>query len=652
MAGPWESYASDSATADGPWTQYANQPATLNPNLAAQGRKAEAAREEGRSQADALSGRDPGIDYSTGVGHVPFRAGFSRMTNDAEKANYLNMRVGQGNWGKDSSGAYYINPQGLQRIGITSKKPVSIDEQRTTVADVADFAGDAPAVLGGLGAGMMASGAGALPGMLAAAGGAVTGKALDELVKNQQGLQRKTAGEVGATLLEEGAGAALGEGAGRLLMAGGRFALGPGARRMTPETRALAADAQSQGFAVRPGSVTDAPILARWEGMIRKIFGDLNESQNRRAAEAGMARLQGGGAPVSTEVAGEAVTNAIKKERVLFARLMERRYAQVDDLAGGQPIIPTDPIKQVAQQLFDAMPKTKEGTVVGGKDKFVRELLEMPDAITVAQAQRVRTLLREASESNDILPDIAKHEAKALRKSVDGAFSEGALVKGAPEQAIQALRQADAAYAQGIRQFDKPVIKRITMDASKGSVDPDMVVDYIVRPDRVVRLRQVKQMVPAAEWSKVQASHAEQMLSSLVKDTPDPLKTIFDGQAFRNELNKYGRQVLEEVHGKQWVDAAYSYANALMLAEKRMGASGGIVAANVALHPLQNIPLLAWLRGMAHVMQSPTAFKYLTDGIQAGPGTKTGAAAITRFATQAAANARDETGSATVTLDD
>lgn len=648
--GPWEQYGGAEESA--PWEKY-RKPALLNPNLAAQGRAAEATQEGMRSGADILSGRDPGIDYKTGVQNAMFRAGFSRMTNDAEKANYLNMKVGEGNWAKDSGGAYYLKPAGLKRIGVDSAKPVSIDEQSASRYDLADYAGDLPAIIGGTGMGIAASGVGVLPGMALAGLGAMGGKAIDEIIKNQQGLQIKTPGETLRTLAGEGASAALGEGVGRGLMATGRFALGPAAHRMTPESKKLADETIAQGFAVRPGSVTEAPILARWEGMIRNIFGDLNEQTNRRAAEAGKARLMGGLKPAGIEEAGEAVQNAIKKSRVAFGKKMSDTYAEIDKLIAGRPLIPTSPVKQLAEQLLESMPKTEKGAIVGGKDKMLRDIGAMGDAMTISQAQRLRTMLREASESPDIIPDIAMHEARILRKAVDTAFDNAKQLHAQDPtvaMAVEKLKAADHAYKLGIQQFDKPVVKAITKDASRGTVDPDMVVDYLIKPDRVVRLRQVKQLVPEDQWSKVQSAHANELLSSLTKHTEDPLKSIFDGKAFRDTLNKYGRDVLEEVHGKKWVDSAYEYAHALMLAEKKMAFSGGIVAANVALHPAQNIPTLAWLRGAARLLQSPTAFKWLTTGVQLGPTTKEGSAAITRFVTQAAANARDETGSAKVSL--
>ena len=622
-------------------------PATVNPNIRAQGLKMENARS---GATEFLSQRDPGIDYSTGVNNTAFRAGFSRMTNDDEKANFLNRAVGSGQWDKDTFGAYYIKPEGAKRLGIKAVKPVSIDEQTTTRYDIADLAGDAPAIVGSTGMALAAFGAGAPAGRGLAGLGAAGGKAIDELVKRAQGLNLKSAGEQATSLLGEAAAGAAGEGVPRLLMPLTRFALGPAASRMTPEKEALAKAATDQGFKIRAGSVTDAPILARWEGMVRQIFGDLYAPQNRAAAQSGIDRLTGtAGQSVSREAAGESVARSVRAARVNFGSEMGKLYSQVDQLSGGQPIIPTGPIKAIAQELIEAMPKTTEGKVVGGKTAFINDILGMDDAITVTQAQRLRTMLREMAESNDLTPDISMHDARMLRNSVNDAFEKAKQSGASP--AVNALRMADSKYAQGIKQFDNQVVTAITRDAGKpGAVDADMVVDYLLKPDRVVRLRRVKDIIPAAEWGKVKSSHAQELLSTVVQGTDDPLMSVFNGRALRDGLDKYGRNVLEEVHGKQWVDDAYKYANSLMLAEKRMAMSGNIVAANVALHPIKNLPRLVWIRGLAKAIEQPGTFKYLTSGFQPNATVKEATAAATRLASQVAALASDETGSARITL--
>src|SRR5688572_29890135 len=112
-------------TASGGWE---TAPARLNPNLAAQGATIESAMDAMRTGAEFMSQRDPGIDYKTGVKNAAFRTYFSRMDNDAEKAKFLDRTLGTGSWGKDSFGAYFLQPQGLKRLGIESDLPISVDE--------------------------------------------------------------------------------------------------------------------------------------------------------------------------------------------------------------------------------------------------------------------------------------------------------------------------------------------------------------------------------------------------------------------------------------------------------------------------------------------------------------------------------------------
>lgn len=639
---------------DAPASGWETAPARINRSIAAQGANIESARDALRTGAEFVSQRDPGIDYKSGVQNAAFRASFSRMTNDAEKTKYLDNSIGKGAWGKDSFGAYFLKPEGLKRLGVKSEMPVSLDEQTTSLYDLADLAGDAPAIIGSAGYGLAASGAGLLPGLGMAALGAAGGKAMDEIIKNVTGDQVKSAGEVATDLGSEAGMAVLGEGAARGIGAVAKKAIGPNAARMTPEKKALADSAVEQGFKVRAGAITDAPLLSRWEGMVRNIFGDFYKEQNRQAAGEGLERLAtNAGAKVSKEAAGDALAKSIQKSRIRFSESMNARYKEIDDLVGGEAIVPTGALKEQAEALLSKMPKTADGKVIGGKDGFINDVLAMGDKMTVQQAQRLRTMLREASESSDLVPDISQHEARELKKAVETAFEQTKTGAGTKNtEAINRLRTTDASYAQGIRQFDRPVVKQIAKDASKGAVDSDMVVDYLIKPERLVRLRQVKNIVDPEQWAKVKSAHAQDLLSTVVKGTDDPLVNVFNGRGFRDSLDKYGKEVLEEVHGKEWVDAAYKYANALMLAEKKTTMSGGIVAANIALHPLKNMPKLIWLRTVAKIMENPGTFKYLTEGFQHGAGTDAAASAVNRLMTQAAALGRDETGSARFTITD
>lgn len=597
------------------------------------------------------SSRDPGIDYATGVKDAVLRAGFSRMSNDAEKSQYLDKFVGQGNWDKDSFGAYFIKPEGLGKLGLKSKVPVSLDEQTMSRYDIADLAGDAPAVLGGIGYGVAASGMGALPGMVMAALGAGGGKAIDEIIKMLQGHQVQTPGEVAGGIAKEGALAATGEGVTRALKPIGRFLFGPGASRMTPAKKELMEGAIEQGFKPRPGQVTDAPILARWEGMVKTIFGDLNKEANDAATEKAISALKPGSS-VSASEAGDAVRSALVQGRRQLSGEARQRYGNIDAMVGA-PFVPTATLKQTATEILESLPKTADGKPIfasGRTLELLQDITSLPDSVTAQSMQQIRTTLREASVLKNLTPDLSKAHARMLRQAADTTFDDAASAGGIQKTVIDKLRSADAFYKQEISKFDNKLVTAITRDPGKiGSIEPELVVDAIVKPGQASRIARIKTAVSPEAWGKVQAAHAEEITSSLIKQTDDPLQKIFDGKSFKEALDKYGADTLREVHGPDWTNSAYRLANSLMLVQKSMKASGAIVAANVALHPIANLPKLVSMRLMAKLIQQPGTLKYLTEGIRA-PNTREGIEALTRVASQAAALAHDETGSAAFTV--
>ena len=85
-----------------------------------------------------------------------------------------------------------------------------------------------------------------------------------------------------------------------------------------------------------------------------------------------------------------------------------------------------------------------------------------------------------------------------------------------------------------------------------------------------------------------------------------------------------------------------------MLVQKQP-TSSGIVAANIALHPLTNLGRLAFERAFAYIVQQQGTLKYLTTGILS-PTTRYGAEALARVTAIATAAANDQTGSASFTV--
>jgi len=652
MAGPWELFGG--APQSGPWEAYRRE---APPTRAFEGTPAGAVTglrnlgDSVRTGTEWLSQRDPGIDYATGVPDAGLRAGFSFMSGEAEKTNYLDQKIGKDLWGKDSFGAYFVKPEGLSKIGVQSDKPVSLDEQTLSRFDLADLAGDAPSIVGGVGAGLAATGLGAPAGMALTALGAAGGKAYSEIGKNLLGYRKQSAGEIGTDIAVEGVTGGAGEGVVRTLKPIGRFLAGPGSRFMTPERQAAMDTALEQGFRPWAGQVTDARLLSRWQGMIRSIFGDLNEKQNSAAAARHVDDLlaRAGPAGAATDV-GEAVSKSIIGARKQFSTQASALYDGVDKLVGGRPIVPTKSITDAIEAISKDLPTNAAGQKIYPSTEvkqFVEKYSELGQLQTTKQIQELRTTFREAGEVNTLVPGLDQKRARELFKATNKALEEAASQN--PE-AMSALRNADAFYKAGIQKFDLPTVSAITRRASEtGRVDPEMVVDYIIKPNRITRAAQIKQVLPQAEWTKVSRAHAEDLFSNAIKTTENPLEPLtWNGKGLRDALEANGRSTLEIVHGRDWVDDAYKLANSLMLVQKQP-TSSGIVAANIALKPLQNLGRLAFERSLAYIVQQPGTLKYLTTGI-ISPNTRAGVEALARITAIATSLASDETGSARFTV--
>ncbi len=304
--------------------------------------------------------RDPGIDYSQEVNDPVFRAGFSRMDTQEEKTKYLNKFIGRDNWKNDRYGNYVIKPEGLKQFGIESDNPIPLDSPLSiTKSDLADMAGNAPAMLGATGGALAASGYGAPTGILAAGLGAFIGKTIDELVEEQQGYNTESVPEVLGAAAKEAGMAMAGEGVARALKPIGRYAMGPHTTQpsapqggfgklppiestVDPARRELAKEAMDMGAVPSIQQASDAAISGRMQNMIFKVLGDPLEEINRRAIRKGAIGLQrSAGGDVSRRVpfvtakesgkgAGRVIRESITKARQSVAAAETNVTSQIN----------------------------------------------------------------------------------------------------------------------------------------------------------------------------------------------------------------------------------------------------------------------------------------------------------------------------------
>lgn len=618
---------------------------------------------------------DPNVS-TEGIPDFGFRAKLSRMDTPQEREKSLTDKLGKEGWGLDTFGHYMVKPEGLKRLGLPpSDKPVRIDEPSLTRYDFADLSGEAPALGGALtGAALLAATGGAawpvavpLMGLATAAG-----KATGELIEEQRGENLQTFPQVAADVGIEGLFGAAGEGAMRgLLMPFGRKVMAPQAHRMTPEGRALTKEAQEIGAQPTITQITRAPLLGRIQSMVDLIFGGNPAAvKNAAALNAEIKRIRTSvfSGKLSSSQVGAAVKADIGTARKALGRWAETISDGIDKLTGGLAVVPTRQLREAAGEVLDLLPKHKQtgkalftapetsaslGNIISGLDDFV----------TVGEMTRITGRLWNAVDDATIIPGVSSHDARQLWRAARKTFDDAGdfagttrtprvTVEGRPytetqynvrqslankPEVVEAIKTFKTQYASKIKEFGSALVKRIMRDPKfAGALEPEQVVSGMFRKGLHTPLARVMKLLSPETKNKVRAIAMDDVLASISARTDDPLISVFTGKNFLNALDGYGHATLKAIFGATKASELFRLGRVTSLVTGRMKLSGGIVAANIALHPIRNLGKLVQLRILSKFMNSKTGIKWLTEGIRA-PRTRAGISALARTMVQSQA---------------
>jgi len=415
--------------------------------------------------------REEGVDYTQGLQDIGkfSRFGYGRMETDEGRANYLRRSVGEGGFRKDALGRFVLTQKGRKNLGMGEGPDVSIDEEGLSWGDVKEFLGQAGLPMAaGIGAGLMASGVGILPGVAIAAVAGAAGKALDEGIEYAQGLQDQSFDDVMRDSAYEGAFAALGEGAGRFISKlAGRIIKGPDTAK-GEAARKQFRGLLDQGFVptISGGAGPEyRPITGRLQGVLEGIFPNQKVAlQNAEQIVKDLRALRVADEETLTtlsdmlqrdveKVYGTADDDLVKAQRILdttveqslgkvFANLrtegfvpddiigmmqlskrlfdetMDSVYTKVNKNLSGQAVIPTADIKAEMKRLtFDSIADI-------GTTRFVRLVEDLPEYATVLELSRIRTGLDNATVNPGLIADVNVGALGALKSSITTAMNK------------------------------------------------------------------------------------------------------------------------------------------------------------------------------------------------------------------------------------
>lgn len=379
---------------------------------------------------------------------------------------------------QDPKGGYALNldaiPDNLkQRYNLQGQGLRAIeDDEMFTKQDITEFfSASAGPLVGGLTAGLAATGVGLLPAMVMAGAGSGIGYLMDEGFEYASGVQAEPLSQVGRQAVVESVLGAAGEGVGRGISAGlARLIKGPGgdaANAARLEVRA----ALAEGARPTVRAANTSPILGRLQAIYEGVFPNkaaaqqnadsvmqqIQKIQQERGVtgEFDYANLRGiinkdieriYGTPegllkaaednlrtvVDTEVkkltglfgtpdprGARPIAEALDIAKRAFDEDVDAIYGMANQRLGRQPIVNVRSVKRTLGQIIRDNPAMGlENTSFG---KFVTD---MPDIVDVYTANSLRTMLNQASFDPSLVGAVDKAMLTRLTGSVQDAFRE------------------------------------------------------------------------------------------------------------------------------------------------------------------------------------------------------------------------------------
>lgn len=415
--------------------------------------------------------REEGVDYTQGLQDTGnfSRFGYGRMETDKERENYLRRTVGADGFRKDALGRFVLTQQGRQNLGMGAGPDLAIDEEGLSYGDFKEFLGQAGLPMAaGIGAALMTSGVGFVPGVLIAGGAAAAGKTLDESIEYAQGLQDQSFQDVMRDAAFEGLFSAGGEGLGRgVSKLFGRMIKGPGGAE-NEALRQQARELLDRNFRPTVAGATDEgfrPILNRLQSVYEAVFPNkkaATQNLDNIVAELRALRTVDSAAlddlsdivrrdidklystadedlltaqkmldttvekEIGKVMAGLRRDGVVPKDlaevlqlrKRVFDENLDSVFSKVNQTLRGQAVVPTAGIKRELERLVN-----ESAADIGGT-KFAKMVNDLPEYATVQDVTRIRTALTDASYSPSLVADVNVGALGALRSSITAALND------------------------------------------------------------------------------------------------------------------------------------------------------------------------------------------------------------------------------------
>ena len=345
----------------------------------------------------------------------------------------------------------------------------------------------------------------------------------------------------------------------------------------------------------------------------------------------------------------DAVEGDIARARKDFGTTSGGLYQTADELAGGRKLVESSDIKAAVNAIIEKIPKT-EGTppvekyvrdakgflrkqVTPGEGgrmlgtqvespvmAYIKDMLKLPDKITLADASRIRSSLLALTRDPGLTPGVGWRELNQIASSVDVSIDKVAL-NAEDKPVIDALHTANDYYKRGIAKFEDVTANRLVKEAGqRGAVEPEMVMNTIIRPGKVAQAQRIMKLLQP----DTQHQLARDYWQSIIQRTTNPaMPDKLNGKGLLSFVNKKeNAEMMRAVLGNDVYDKMVTLAkNTAGLDESipisELGSDGGAAAVKAALKAKKAVDSFMdehYLRSLAKPgPNTDTAFNFVTE---------------------------------------
>lgn len=301
----------------------------------------------------------------------------------------------------------------------------------------------------------------------------------------------------------------------------------------------------------------------------------------------------------------------VPPERIVQTILGTKSSTQINKV---RRLVGDDVWKQVRRGKLDDIIRGATDDVTGevGAAQFNKGINDLGDTFSTffgKDSQAIKRLARQLADRN----------AKINPQTLEGDVAAGL------KSTLEAQKNLDTFMKQDF-----------VNQLNRSRQNPGDLVEFMFKPGNERQLATAKTFFGAesAEWNTIKRTSLRRLMKNILVKGDDPVEVLLSGQNLAKQVDKH-KKALTILLGKKHANEIKRFADVAFLATSKSTLTSGIVAANIALHPIKNLGKLGQIWVMGDILNSPTTIRLFTKGLEA-PTLRKLLPSATRLAGQAA----------------